>query len=750
MAKQIKTTLTLDNKQYNKAIKQSQKQTKDFEKSSVDSANAVRNAFIALGGGAVINSIVQTGAEFQQLENSLNVVFGSVDAGAAAFERVQQFATQTQFDVQTLTQAFVQLKGAGVEPTEELLMTFADTASVTTDQMGTFQAALDLVSRSTAGGLGLEDLNRLADRGIPVFTILQEKLGLARLEVSEFGKTAEGANRVVSALLEGMREGFGGALANQAGLINFELGNLKIAMDNLKLALFETFGEDAAQGIKALADAINNLAKNTDAIVSLMKVLGGLLTVFLSFGAVRGITKVMDGFENKLRKVFTRMGDGRIKAKGLREAFRGLRLESKSSKFDDLTKGLTGTNAKIAETGKSLFTFTGGLATFGRTLLRTVGYVGIALTAFEALRFVYRLIVGPVDEATEAIKNNAHVLAFQAEQERIAAEEKEKLRKQTEILKIETDAYTKELEKLNKEKEKSNEIFDQNDPLSNYMAFLKDLISSSRDAVIEQDNASRAVANLTQMYEDGFLAKSVYIEAMERINSILGNTSENAKTFADTLNEVKDAIEAGTGGITQYNLLLDTLKQFLADEKISFTEFTALVRDLDESFMQNEGLNNFIDLLGTATTSLSKDLATAFLEGQNAGEAFKGFFKKMITQIIADIMRLLILQPLIQAVMGAFGMPGTFGAGGKFTLTPRANGGPVMSNKPYLVGERGPELFVPGGSGNIVPNGQMGGTAVTYNINAVDSQSFQMALAKDPSFVFAVTEAGRRKQPGRI
>jgi phage-related minor tail protein len=100
--------------------------------------------------------------------------------------------------------------------------------------------------------------------------------------------------------------------------------------------------------------------------------------------------------------------------------------------------------------------------------------------------------------------------------------------------------------------------------------------------------------------------------------------------------------------------------------------------------------------------------------------------------------------------MGAFGMPGTFGAGGKFTLTPRANGGPVMSNKPYLVGERGPELFVPGGSGNIVPNGQMGGTAVTYNINAVDSQSFQMALAKDPSFVFAVTEAGRRKQPGRI
>jgi hypothetical protein len=282
------------------------------------------------------------------------------------------------------------------------------------------------------------------------------------------------------------------------------------------------------------------------------------------------------------------------------------------------------------------------------------------------------------------------------------------------------------------------------------MEFFKELMASSRDAVVEQDNARRAVKNLTQMFEDGFIPQVLYTEAMERLKGILGETDDKVKTFAESLNEIKDAIEAGTGGLTQYNLLYDTLKQLLADGKISLTEFTNLVRDLDESFMQNEGLNNFVDMLGTATTALSKDLATAFLEGQKAGDAFKNFFKKMITQIIADIIRLQIMQPIIQALMGAFGMPGTFGAGGKFTLTPKAMGGSVMGKQPYLVGERGPELFVPGQSGTIIPNGAGGGTAVTYNINAVDSQSFQMALAKDPSFVFAVTEAGRRKQPGRI
>jgi hypothetical protein len=39
----------------------------------------------------------------------------------------------------------------------------------------------------------------------------------------------------------------------------------------------------------------------------------------------------------------------------------------------------------------------------------------------------------------------------------------------------------------------------------------------------------------------------------------------------------------------------------------------------------------------------------------------------------------------------------------------RASGGPVMGGGTYLVGERGPELFTPSSSGNITPNGAMGG-----------------------------------------
>jgi len=49
----------------------------------------------------------------------------------------------------------------------------------------------------------------------------------------------------------------------------------------------------------------------------------------------------------------------------------------------------------------------------------------------------------------------------------------------------------------------------------------------------------------------------------------------------------------------------------------------------------------------------------------------------------------------------------------------RAAGGPVASGSSYLVGERGPEIFTPMSSGNIIPNNQLGGrTNITINVNA--------------------------------
>jgi phage-related minor tail protein len=66
------------------------------------------------------------------------------------------------------------------------------------------------------------------------------------------------------------------------------------------------------------------------------------------------------------------------------------------------------------------------------------------------------------------------------------------------------------------------------------------------------------------------------------------------------------------------------------------------------------------------------------------------------------------------------GKPSSFGMG---LLPGRAAGGPVSSGQTYMVGERGPELFVPGRSGTIVANDKMGGgnTNVVVNVDAKGS-----------------------------
>ena len=73
------------------------------------------------------------------------------------------------------------------------------------------------------------------------------------------------------------------------------------------------------------------------------------------------------------------------------------------------------------------------------------------------------------------------------------------------------------------------------------------------------------------------------------------------------------------------------------------------------------------------------------------------------------------------AIFGNFG-GGSVTGGILGALGFAANGGPVKGGKPYIVGEKGPELFTPGVSGNITPNHALGGsTSVVVNVDASGS-----------------------------
>lgn len=65
-------------------------------------------------------------------------------------------------------------------------------------------------------------------------------------------------------------------------------------------------------------------------------------------------------------------------------------------------------------------------------------------------------------------------------------------------------------------------------------------------------------------------------------------------------------------------------------------------------------------------------------------------------------------------------VPDLSGGVGGSAPQPRATGGPVAAGQPYVVGERGPELFVPAGNGRIVPNAAMMGDTMNFYISSSD------------------------------
>ena len=113
-----------------------------------------------------------------------------------------------------------------------------------------------------------------------------------------------------------------------------------------------------------------------------------------------------------------------------------------------------------------------------------------------------------------------------------------------------------------------------------------------------------------------------------------------------------------------------------------------------------------------------------------------------------------VLRQIARAFIQA-GITSAFGAGG-LNIPGFAKGGPVTGGDPYIVGEKGPELFVPKGSGTIVPNDDLGGgVSVVVNVDATGGSEVQ---GDEPSasqlgrLIGAAVQAEliKQKRPGGI
>jgi hypothetical protein len=641
-------------------------------------AQAAVASIAALGAVKIAKSIIQTTARFEDLKTSLSAVTGSAQQGAQAFNFITKFATKTQFGVEDLSKAFIKLKASGIQPTDELLTLFTDTAAITTDQIGTLEAVTDLFARTVSGGLGLEEIQRLGDRGVPVLRILKQELGLNRDQISEFGKSAEGAKRITDAFARGIRKEYGGATTKVVNNLSTQFSNFTIALKNSA----DLFGQALAPEIKtATAELTAFIEANQDTFPAVAKDIAEFSKEIIKLGKDIG-----SGFKD-LYNLADELGIGEIGIIGFL---------------------LLGTKGKLAVTALAAIT--------------------TALKKFN--------------EALEEAGKNAKEAG---------------------------DDFKSPDDALNGWKTTAIDAYKKAHALVTVFGDFEDPINEAANAVTYYGNT---LGQTTALYDDYFTQKDLDI-----------NKTEYQKQAYNELRE--QVLQTFTGrvarGLDDYKVKLDEIIKSYETGKVVTDALVAATKAFE-------------------TTTVSA-LSDVILEGKNLEEALGQIGKAILRELVGGIIRLLVVAPILKQLAKIFGVDfvdaltkqvqkqkelnrelgkelvlralislftggfggikkadggavgyangGAIGYGGA-----RAGGGPVNNSNAFLVGERGPELFVPNSAGTIIPSERSGSgvgeVTVNLNINAVDAASFDDLLLSRKNLIVGTIQQAFRQQGRRL
>ena len=220
-----------------------------------------------------------------------------------------------------------------------------------------------------------------------------------------------------------------------------------------------------------------------------------------------------------------------------------------------------------------------------------------------------------------------------------------------------------------------------------------------------------ATAKYEKTIKDASKSGEDQAKTLEKLKEKYENVADPLKKFNDDLAEVEMLYKKGAIGADVYANAVANINKAKQD----FIEKSDPMKD------QLKELERAFDGFG-------KKSADAIAEFVVSG---KMDFRDLIQTMIKEMISMMIYQNLLKGMFtgggGGFNFFSLLGFGGgigsRTTIAGgalgglRANGGPVSANRQYIVGEKGPELFMSGSSGSIVPNNRLGGGSDGVTIN---------------------------------
>lgn len=251
------------------------------------------------------------------------------------------------------------------------------------------------------------------------------------------------------------------------------------------------------------------------------------------------------------------------------------------------------------------------------------------------------------------------------------------------------------------------------------MAFelrIKDFTPLEKQFAQIDENARKAALEAARSFAAGFADVDM--------------TAEKTKELADGLDKIANSYK----GIADAQIRnLEDSRTWSAGWKTAF-----------DSYMDNA--TNAAKRAGEVFSAVTSNMNSAI---DNFVENGKFSFEDLAKSIIKDLIKIELKAQAVK-LLGFLGGGDIFSSISK--LFGYAEGGNPPINKPSIVGEKGPELFVPRSAGTIIPNGAGGGgvvnkTYITNNISAIDSKSVAQMFAENRKALLGTVQLAQKELP---
>ena len=675
-------------------LRQVQTQAQQTEKAFGGVAAAVGKLAIAFAGIQAARFVFVKAAELESQTRSLQVLTGSAEKAGQIIKELQQLGAVTPFTSTELIDSAKRLQAFGVEADKvvETTKRLADVSGATGAELSGLVTAYGQVQAK--GRLQGEELLQFQERGVALQTELRKMYGLSG---EEFQKALEkgriGSEAVEVAILR--LTSAGGKYANgaiaQSDTLNGKLSTLQDSFEQLARNIGTFFApvfKFLIDGINAFLDRVNNglrasaqLKANEQAAIQTRKKFG-------AFRAANPFDQEAQNFEANLQKQ-------------LFNASASPKPAAPSAPAPMGVPALLGGGRAGGAAG-------GGSSKAANEAKRA---------ADEALRESQRV--------ADVIKNQQFITKQKGIQTKFAQliSEAEQAADPIRVRQLQT------VEALVLAGNETAKLLEEE---KNSVAQLAIARTRQGEAEAIRQEGAQDVLKLQLEQKKNF---DEIIAGLDLELALKSATTEQAREQLRL--EAEIAKLRGQGFTPEEIGAISAKKTELAAPKTDQQNITEKIGKLKEEVAELTNIGNIAitvaDGIGVAFSQAFQGLISGSMSAEEAlGSFFKSvgdMFISMATEIIAKQLVMITLQAILKALGGGGGLgfggnSDPLGAGGGF-WTGRANGGPAAGGTPYMVGERGPELFVPGSNGGVMSNndlrsamnGQGGGAAGSPVLN---------------------------------